>query len=74
MGRPASLSSFVCYQVQNEGPVEGELKVSGVQMSAAEESKLNGNHIVVKCDLRKHDLIIDTALFDTSATGYAFMD
>ena len=43
-------------------------------MSAAEESKLDGNHIVVKCSLRKHDLVIETALCDTSATGYAFID
>ena len=43
-------------------------------MSAAEESKLAGNHIVVKCSLRKHDPIIETALCDTGATGYAIRD
>ena len=43
-------------------------------MSAAEESKLDGNHIVVKCSLRMHDPIIETALCDTGATGYAFTD
>ena len=74
MGRPASLSSFVSYQVKKEGLVEEGLKLSGVTMSAAEESKLDGNHIVVKCSLRKHDPIIETALCDTGATGYAFID
>ena len=43
-------------------------------MSAEEEFKLDGNHILVKCSLRKHDPIIETALCDTGATGYAFMD
>ena len=43
-------------------------------MSGAEESKLDGNHIVVKCSLRRHDPIIETALWDTGATGYAFID
>ena len=48
--------------------------MSGVTMSAAEESKLDGNHIVVKYSFRKHNLIIETALHDTGATGYAFID
>ena len=74
MGRPASLSSCVCCQVKKEGLVEGGLKLSGVTMSAAEESKLDGNHIIVKCSLRRHDPIIETALCDTGATGYAFID
>ena len=43
-------------------------------MSAAEEFKLDGNHIVVKCSLRKHSPIIERALCDTGATGYAFID
>ena len=43
-------------------------------MSAAEESKLDGNHMVVRCSLRKHDPIIEPALYDTGATGYAFID
>ena len=30
--------------------------------------------IVVKCSLRSHDPIIETALCDTRATGYAFID
>ena len=34
--------------------------MSGVTMSAAEESKLDGNHIVVKCSLWRHDPIIET--------------
>ena len=43
-------------------------------MSAAEESKLDENNIVVNCSLRRHDPIIETALCDTGATGYAFID
>ena len=43
-------------------------------MSGAEESKLDGNHIVVKCAVRRHNPIIETALCDTGATGYAFID
>ena len=43
-------------------------------MSAAEESKLDGNHIVVKCSLRKHAPIIESALCDTGATGYAIIN
>ena len=43
-------------------------------MSAEEESKLDGHHIVVKCSLSKHDPIIETALCDTGATGYVFKD
>ena len=43
-------------------------------MSAAVESKLDGNHIVVRWFLRKHDPIIETALCDTGATRYAFID
>ena len=43
-------------------------------MSAAEESKLHGIYIVVECSLSRHDLIIETALCDTGATGYAFID
>ena len=54
--------------------MEGGLKLLGVAMSAAEESKLNGTHIVVKCSLRRHDLIIEKAPCDTGAIGYAFMD
>ena len=54
--------------------MKGELELSAVTMSATEESKLDGNHIVVKCSLRKMDPIIETALCDTGATGYAFMD
>ena len=74
MEQAASGSSSVCCQVKKEGPVEGGLKWSGVTMSAAEESKLDGNHIVVKCSLSRHDPIIETALCDTGATGYAFID
>ena len=43
-------------------------------MSAAEESKLDRNHIVVKSSLRRHDPIIETALCDIGATGYAFIN
>ena len=43
-------------------------------MSAAEESKPDGNHIVDMCSLRKHNAIIETAICDTGATVYAFMD
>ena len=43
-------------------------------MSAAEKSKLDGNHIVVKCSLRKYNPIFQTALCDTDATRYAFID
>ena len=43
-------------------------------MSAAEESKLDRNHIVVKCFFKKHDHIIEPALCDSGATGYAFID
>ena len=74
MGRLTSLSSFVCFQVKKEGLVGGGLKLSGVTMSAAEESKLDGNHIVVKCSFRRNDPIIETALCDTGATGYPFID
>ena len=54
--------------------MEGGLKLSRVTMSDAEESKLDGNHIVVMCSLRRHDTIIETALCDTGATRYAFID
>ena len=47
--------------------------LSEVTMSAAQESKLDGNHIVVKCSHRKPDPIIRRALCDTGATGYAFV-
>ena len=43
-------------------------------MSSAEKSKLDGNHIIIKCSLRKHDPIIEPALCDTGTTEYAFMD
>ena len=43
-------------------------------MAAAEESKLDGNHIVVKCSLKSHNPIIESAPCDTGATGYAFID
>ena len=48
--------------------------MSRFTISAAEESKLDGNHIVVKCSFGRHDPIIETALYDTGATGYAFID
>ena len=54
--------------------MEGGLKLSRVTMSAAEESRLDGNRIVLKCCLRKHNSIIETALCDTGATGNASMD
>ena len=54
--------------------MEGGLTLSGVTMSAAAELQLDGNHIVVKCSLRRHNPIIETALCDTGATGYAFID
>ena len=43
-------------------------------MSVAEESKLDGNHIIVKRLLRKYNPIIETALCDTAGSGYAFID
>ena len=54
--------------------MEGGLKLSEVTMSAAEEWKLDRNHIVVKYCLRRHDLIIEIGLCDTGATGYAFIN
>ena len=54
--------------------MEGELKLSGFTISAAEESQLDGNHIVGKYSLRKHDFINETALCNTGTTGYAFID
>ena len=51
------------------------LTLSALALSAMEESRLDGNHIVIRCSLGKepHD-ITEQALCDTGATGFAFID
>ena len=51
------------------------LKLSVLALTAREESRLEGNHIVIKCSIgtEPYDLTAQ-ALCDTGATGFAFID
>ena len=50
------------------------LRLSALALSAREESRLDGTHIVIRCSLDKEPRITELAMCDTGATGFAFIN
>ena len=83
-GRPVASSKFRCVRAFAESPIravgkgqrKSVIRFSGTAIAGdANESQLDGAHMITKCTLIDHGHKINThALVDSGASGFAFID